>query len=75
VSSASFMSLTVNVANTFMLLYAGKHLHLLGLPTESVIEEKTLKTAFLQQAKEWHPDRHTGAAKVRRQNCNPGNRK
>mmetsp|Transcript_15929 Transcript_15929/g.37743 ORF Transcript_15929/g.37743 Transcript_15929/m.37743 type:complete len:104 (-) Transcript_15929:134-445(-) len=41
-----------------------RHLRTLGLPSRSDVSGADLRAAFLERAKEWHPDRHTGCAKT-----------
>ena len=38
-------------------------MQILGLPETAVLEAGLVKTAFLECAKKWHPDRHTDESK------------
>ena len=38
-------------------------MQILGLSSSSVLDAGLIKTAFLECAKKWHPDRHSDEAK------------
>ena len=40
-----------------------RHLNVLGLPAATALESPALRQAYLQSAREWHPDRHAGPGK------------